>query len=144
MLLNKKKDHPQKRTHPLIKALAILLIIYGSLFIVGIFKPAYNIPKSTELQKSGKANVQDDDSFNWMYEYSHALGNLVGGGILTVFVSSESYEIMDYSAARVMGFNIGLFIVLLGAFLLRKKKITKDKESTIGHEKIDIDTSSSI
>lgn len=123
---SKNLNTPIKKTHILLKVLAGFLIIWGILLFLRGFSISYDPlnKEQTEIQK------QDNNGFNpiekggeyWINEYSENLARLAAGGILTIFVSSESFNNDDYKSKKFYKFNTGLWLFSLGIFLLRKKK----------------------
>ncbi len=114
---SKKQGAPVKSTHILVKILAVILIAIGTFyFLSNITSLDYLNANQTERLNSEKSE------FNFFEESAQGIGRLIGGGILTIFVSSESYENMDYKAKRSFSFMVSFIYISLGIFLLRKKK----------------------
>lgn len=125
VVLSKKINTPIKKTHILVKILGVLLILYGSFYLLGRTKtsPNSSITDNTEITlDTGKKETKSPSQFNWFEESSDGFGRLVGGGIMTILVNKKSYEMNDYRARRNLKNIVGIWLISIGIFLLRKKK----------------------
>lgn len=114
---SKKIGTPVKRTPVIVKILGVFLIVIGVFYFIS------NVSTNNYFNSLQTETVQPAQTeFNFLDESSQGIGRIIGGGVLTIFVSSESYSVMDYKAKRNIGNIVSFIMISVGIYLLRKKK----------------------
>jgi len=128
--LNRKPSTPLKVT-------AIILMIYG---LILLFEAASTQPDSKTLPKTpfqqnyeslGGIKTGDPGKDLFWNETSAYVGRVIGGGICSISLDNDTFLTRDYRVKRYFRFYVGVILLSIGSFLIRKRRLLRDESSQI-------------